>query len=140
MKRSRSPPKAKGVENDLARPGGNRDDNGEDEPLKRPAFSGGPIRSVEGWVVFVTGLHEETREDDVTDAFSDAIGGGPTNLVRVNFDPKTGKCKGYAIVEYGRQTEAQDAINKLHGTELLGKTIGVHWAFVKPSDGSRQSA
>lgn len=116
------------------------DDNHEEETTpRRSSYRGGPIQSVEGWVVFVTGLHEETQEEDVTDAFSDAIGGGPINLVRVNFDRKTGKCKGYALVEYDKQTQAQDAINKLHGTDLLGKTIGVHWAFVKPSGSSRQS-
>lgn len=112
----------------------------EESARSRASYRGGPIQSVEGWVVFVTGLHEETQEDDVTDAFSDAIGGGPVNLVRLNLDRKTGKCKGYALVEYDRQTQAQDAINKLHGTELLGKTVGVHWAFVKPSGGRLQSS
>lgn len=101
---------------------------------------GGPVQSVEGWVVVVTGLHEETQEEDVTDAFSDAIGGGPINMVRLNLDRKTGNCKGYALVEYDKQTDAQDAINKLHGTDLLGKTIGVQWAFVEPSGNSGRSA
>jgi RNA-binding protein 8A len=121
----------------------NKDENQEEDettPRRSSYKGGGPIQSVEGYVVFVTGLHEETQEEDVMDAFSDAIGGGHVNLVRVNFDRKTGKCKGYALVEYDKQTQAQDAINKLHGTELLGKTIGVHWAFVKPSGSSRGSA
>lgn len=30
----------------------------------------------------------------------------------------------------------QDAINSLHGTELLGKTVGVDWAIVKPTASS----
>lgn len=41
--------------------------------------------------------------------------------------------KGYALVEYSSYEEAQDAINNLHGTELLGKTVGVDWAIVKPT-------
>ena len=87
-------------------------------------------RSVEGWVLFVTGLHEETKEDDLLDCFSEH---GRVKVVKMNYDRRTGNCKGYALVEYDQQSEAQDAINKIHGTELLGKTINVHWAFVKPT-------
>ena len=90
----------------------------------------GPVKSVEGWVVFVTGVHEEASEDDVSDAFADC---GNVKLVKMNSDRKTGNSKGYALVEFEKQSEAQDAINMLHGTEMLGKTIGVHWAFVKPT-------
>ena len=90
----------------------------------------GPLRSVEGWVVFVTGVHEEAQEDDLVDAFSEH---GTVNKVQINVDRQTGLAKGYALVEYSTQSEAQDAINTLHGAELLGKKIGVHWCFVKPT-------
>ena len=92
----------------------------------------GPVRSAEGWCVFVTGLHEEAGEDDIADAFSEY---GKVNLVKLNLERKTGRPFS-ALVEFEKQSEAQDAINKLHGTEFLGKTINVHWAFVKPA-GSR---
>jgi RNA recognition motif-containing protein len=105
------------------------DNDDEIKPLRC-----GPLKSVEGWVVFVTNLHEEAQENDVTDAFSEC---GTVKLVKMNFDGKTGLGKGYALVEYEKQSEAQDVINKLHGTDYLGKTIGVHWAFVKPSSGER---
>mmetsp|Transcript_30046 Transcript_30046/g.35704 ORF Transcript_30046/g.35704 Transcript_30046/m.35704 type:complete len:193 (+) Transcript_30046:141-719(+) len=87
----------------------------------------GPQRSVEGWIVFVTGLNEEAQEDDIRDAFSEY---GPVKSVHVNLDLQTGFCKGYALIEYNEKSEAQDAINALHGTELLGKSVKVDWAFV----------
>jgi RNA-binding protein 8A len=104
----------------------------EDETNKSLPY--GPLKSVEGWVVFVTGLNEEAQEDDITDTFSEH---GNLNIVKMNCDRKTGLGKGYALVEYSKQSEAQDAINKLHGTSYLGKVIGVHWAFVKPTSGGQ---
>lgn len=96
----------------------------------------GPQRSQEGWVVFVTGVHEEAQEDDVRDAFSEY---GQVKTVKLNADRKTGLCKGYALVQYSEFTDAQDAINELHGSDLLGRTLGVDWAFVKPAGGGRRS-
>lgn len=87
----------------------------------------GPQRSVEGWIIFVSGLNEEAQEDDIRDAFSEY---GPVKSVHVNLDLQTGFCKGYALIEYNEKSEAQDAINALHGTELLGKSVKVDWAFV----------
>lgn len=62
------------------------------------------------------------------DAFSEF---GSVKSVHIGLDRKTGLAKGYALVQYNVCTEAQDAINTLHGSELLGKTVGVDWAFVK---------
>jgi len=87
----------------------------------------GPQRSVEGWILFVTGLHEEAQEDDISDAFSEY---GPVKNVQIDLDRQTGFCKGYALIEYNEKSEAQDAINALHGTQLLGKIVKVDWAFV----------
>jgi RNA-binding protein 8A len=87
----------------------------------------GPIRSVEGWILFVTGVHEEVQEDDIRDAFSEY---GTVENISIQQDKRTGFCKGYALIEYREHSEAQDAINALHGTSLLGKTIHVDWAFV----------
>lgn len=80
----------------------------------------------------MTGVHEETQEDDILDTFSEY---GQVKSVKLNADRKTGLAKGYALVQYSEFTDAQDAINELHGSELMGKTIGVDWAFVKPTGG-----
>lgn len=90
----------------------------------------GPQKSQEGWVIFVTGVHQEAEEDDLKDAFSEY---GTVRKVVVNRDRLSGQCKGHALVEYEQYTEAQDAINSGHS--VLGKQVGVDWAFVKPGRG-----
>ena len=84
--------------------------------------------AVEGWVVFVTNVHEEASDEDLHDLFAEY---GKVRNIAMNLDRRTGFVKGYALIEYGSQDEAQAAISALDGTDFLTQRLKVTWCFHK---------
>mmetsp|Transcript_21507 Transcript_21507/g.28231 ORF Transcript_21507/g.28231 Transcript_21507/m.28231 type:complete len:160 (-) Transcript_21507:360-839(-) len=106
--------------------------SGEFESVEDGGGSQGPAKSVEGWIVFIRGVHEEAQEDDILDKFSDY---GEVKNIHVNLDRRTGFVKGYALIEYEKYDQAREAITDMNGKEMLGEKIQCSWAFVKGSKG-----
>ncbi|KAJ2667351.1 hypothetical protein IW148_000046 [Coemansia sp. RSA 1199] len=93
-------------------------------------------RSVEGWVIIATGIHEEAREEDLQDFFADY---GKVRSLHMNLDRQTGFVKGYALVEYENLDEAKSAVETASGKKLLGKLINVDFAFIQKDESDHDS-
>jgi RNA-binding protein 8A len=96
------------------------------ESLSTSEGAGGPLKSVEGWIVFVTSVHEEAQEEDLKDKFAEY---GPLKNIELPLDRRTGFVKGYALIEYEKRDQAQKAIDNLNGDDFRGQPLGVAWAF-----------
>jgi len=110
--------------------GGGHYESREDE--EGGGEKGDPARSVEGWVLIVTGLHEEAQEDEVVDRFGEF---GQVRNVQMNLDRRTGFVKGYALVEFLKKNEAEKAKKGMDKEEMYGKEVRVDWAFVHEGRG-----
>lgn len=97
---------------------------------------GTAAKSVEGWVLIATNIHEEAQEEDLYDIFADY---GDVTYIQVPLDRRTGYVKGYAVLEYSLESEAKKAIDALNGSDFFGRKIKVDWAFRKEPIGNHVS-
>merc|ERR1740123_1420039 len=104
--------------------------SGKFETLPQGDDEAGPARSIEGWVIIVSGVHEEAQEEDVYEAFAEF---GDIKNLHLNLDRRTGFVKGYGLIEYETRQEADAAIKSMDGQALLDQKLAVSWAFAKPS-------
>ncbi|CDO66544.1 RNA-binding protein, putative [Plasmodium reichenowi] len=87
-----------------------------------------PAKSVEGWIIIITNIHGEARDDYIKEVFERF---GQIKNLHLNIDRRTGFLKGYAFLEYENFVDAKRAIDEMDGTMLLNQEIHVDWAFVQ---------
>jgi RNA-binding protein 8A len=87
-----------------------------------------PAKSIDGYVLFVRNIHEETLEQDIVDLFREY---GQVKNINLELERQTGYVKGYALVEFVDKESAQAAILAMNGTEFRDRVLSVDWAFMQ---------
>lgn len=82
-----------------------------------------------GKKLYVGNLSFSVDSDQLADVFAAF---GAVESANVITDRETGRSKGFAFVEMAAEGEAQEAIAKLHGSELAGRAMNVSEA--KPQE------
>lgn len=86
-----------------------------------------------GKKLYVGNLSYESTEQELEAAFGEY---GALEEVAIIYDRETGRSKGFAFVTYVEDAPADQAIEKLNGTDLGGRSIRV--AEARPRQPRRQ--
>lgn len=82
--------------------------------------------------LFVGGLPYSSQQDEIRDLFAQCGEVVSATIVRDRF---TNQSRGFGFVEMGTEEQAADAIKKLNGTQLGGRTIIVNESRPKERTG-----
>ena len=82
--------------------------------------------------LYVGNLSYDTSEADLRTAFE---GYGKVSSANIVTDKYTGKSRGFGFIEMDSNDEANEAMTKLHDTELNGRNLNVNEA--KPRNDNR---
>ncbi len=85
--------------------------------------------------IYVGSLPFKMKEDDLREAFEKY---GEVSSAKIIIDKMTRQSKGFGFVEMPNETEAQDAISKLHGQEVMGRALIVNESQKTERTGPRQ--
>jgi RNA recognition motif-containing protein len=96
----------------------------------------GPARSVEGYIVMITNVHEEAQEEEIHELFSEF---GEIKNLHLNLNRRTCFVKGYCLIEYATLKEAKRAIEEMDDQEFMEQNLQVDWAFLKGAMTSRKT-
>jgi len=83
--------------------------------------------------LYIGNLSQEVTEEDLKSNFSEV---GKIVAVTIIKDKFTGLNRGFGFVEMETEKEAQDAIQRFNGGQLLGNTISVNEARPKRDQGA----
>lgn len=75
--------------------------------------------------IYVGNLSPQTTDDDLRQAFAAY---GQVDSAAVIKEKFTGESRGFGFVEMPSKNEAQNAIDELDGTDLMGRTLTVNEA------------
>jgi len=85
-----------------------------------------------GTTVFVGGLSWNTDDNSLSNTFSKF---GTLESTRVVLDRNTGRSKGFGFVTFSTKEEANEAVSKMNGAELDGRTIRCDYATERSEGG-----
>ena len=85
--------------------------------------------------LYVGNLPFQTTEDDLRDWFANA--GVTQSVVQIIRDRFSGNSRGFAFVEVGNDTEADNAIQMLNGKDFQGRALIVNEARPQREHGGR---
>ena len=85
--------------------------------------------------IFVSNINYATKDYQLQELFSEF---GDVQSCKIITDRETGKSRGFGFVEMESEDQAHEAINKLNGQEVQGRTITV--AVAKPQTEQRPTA